>query len=256
MNLADLLSDFVTRLQNGDNGAIGIAVALLVVILTILVLLLKGKGNKRQGVLLLGVCDTGKTLMFHKLVFKSDKPLHTVTSISPNSGDYTVPKKNKSLKIYDLPGHERLRHQVLDQFRGLARGIVYVIDSTSLQKDIKEVAEFLYTVLSDPVVLANAPPVLIACNKQDQHLVKGAGFIEKQLQKEMNTLRVTRSAALQQLDGTAGNNNSYLGKRSKDFEFSDLKPMKVQFVECSAVDTSDKDQPGLMEVENWLSTLV
>lgn len=71
-----------------------------------------------------------------------------------------------------------------------------------------------------------------------------------------NTLRVTRSAALQQLDGTTGNNNSYLGKRSKDFEFSDLKPMKVQFVECSAVDTSDKDQPGLMEVENWLSTLV
>lgn len=35
MNLADLLSDFVTRLQDGDNGAIGIAVALLVVILTI-----------------------------------------------------------------------------------------------------------------------------------------------------------------------------------------------------------------------------
>lgn len=29
--------------------------------------------------------------------------------------------QNKSLKIYDLPGHERLRHQVLDQFKGLAR---------------------------------------------------------------------------------------------------------------------------------------
>lgn len=35
MNLADLLSNFVVRLQDGDNGAIGIAVALLVVILTI-----------------------------------------------------------------------------------------------------------------------------------------------------------------------------------------------------------------------------
>lgn len=70
-----------------------------------------------------------------------------------------------------------------------------------------------------------------------------------------NTLRVTRSAALQQLDGTTGNNNSFLGKRNKDFEFSDLKPMKVQFVECSALDTSDKDQPGLMEVEKWLMTV-
>lgn len=36
-------------------------------ILFLVVLLLKGKGNKRQGVLLLGVCDTGKTLMFHKV---------------------------------------------------------------------------------------------------------------------------------------------------------------------------------------------
>lgn len=67
---------------------------------------------------------------------------------------------------------------------------------------------------------------------------------------------MTRSAALQQLESTAGNNNTYLGKRSKNFEFSDLKPLRVQFVECSAVDTSDKDQPGLMEVEKWLATLV
>nr|XP_022342917.1 signal recognition particle receptor subunit beta-like [Crassostrea virginica] len=255
MDLAAVMNSFLEGLQKGDGGAIGIAVAIVVVILSILLFLLRGKGNKRQGILLLGMCDTGKTLMFHKLVFKSDKPLHTVTSISPNNGDFTVPGKNKSLKIYDLPGHERLRLQVLEQFKGLARGIVYVIDSASVQKDIKEVAEFLYTILSDPVILANAPPILIACNKQDQHLVKGATFIEKQLQKEMNTLRVTRSAALQQLDGTTGNNNSYLGKRNKDFEFSDLKPMKVQFVECSALDTSDKDQPGLMEVEKWLMTV-
>jgi signal recognition particle receptor subunit beta len=71
-----------------------------------------------------------------------------------------------------------------------------------------------------------------------------------------NTLRVTRSAALQQLEGTTGNNNTYLGKRNKDFEFSDLRPMRVQFVECSAMDTSDKDQPGLIEVEKWFTTLV
>lgn len=38
-------------------------------ILFLVVLLLKGKGNKRQGVLLLGVCDTGKTLMFHKVKY-------------------------------------------------------------------------------------------------------------------------------------------------------------------------------------------
>ena len=44
---------------------------------------------------------------------------------------------------------------------------------------------YLYTILSDRVISQNAPPVLIACNKQDLTLCKGAPLIQKMLEKEM-----------------------------------------------------------------------
>lgn len=47
-----------------------------------------------------------------------------------------------------------------------------------------------------------------------------------------NTLRVTRSAALSSQDGSVGG-SVYLGRKGKDFEFSQL-PMRVEFLECSA----------------------
>lgn len=54
-----------------------------------------------------------------------------------------------------------------------------------------------------------------------------------------NTLRVTRSAALSSQDGSVGG-SMYLGKKGKDFEFSQL-PMKVEFVECSARGSKGED---------------
>lgn len=62
-----------------------------------------------------------------------------------------------------------------------------------------------------------------------------------------NTLRVTRSAALSAQDGSVGG-SVYLGKKGKDFDFSQL-PMKVEFLECSARgnkgDDGDADTDGL-----------
>lgn len=62
-----------------------------------------------------------------------------------------------------------------------------------------------------------------------------------------NTLRVTRSAALSSQDGSVGG-SVYLGKKGKDFEFSQL-PMKVEFLECSARgnkgDDGDADMDSL-----------
>lgn len=54
-----------------------------------------------------------------------------------------------------------------------------------------------------------------------------------------NTLRVTRSAALSSQDGSVGG-SMYLGKKGKDFEFSQL-PLKVEFVECSARGSKGED---------------
>lgn len=51
------------------------------------------------------------------------------------------------------------------------RAIVFVVDSVAFQREVKDVAEFLYQVLVDSTVLRNAPPLLIACNKQGTRLL-------------------------------------------------------------------------------------
>lgn len=47
-----------------------------------------------------------------------------------------------------------------------SRAVVFVVDSAAFQREVKDVAEFLYQVLIDSMGLKNAPSFLIACNKQ------------------------------------------------------------------------------------------
>lgn len=48
----------------------------------------------------------------------------------------------------------------------LFRAIVFVVDSGIFQKEVRDVAEFLYILLTDTVISRNAPALLVACNKQ------------------------------------------------------------------------------------------
>lgn len=45
------------------------------------------------------------------------------------------------LKIVDLPGQERLRNKFFDQYKNSAKAIIYTIDSVTIQKEIRDVAE-------------------------------------------------------------------------------------------------------------------
>ena len=91
----------------------------------------------------------------------------------------------RQLELVDIPGHERLRQTALDRYKAGARGLLFVVDSTTVQKQLKDVAEYLYTVLTEPTVAALRPPLLVLCNKQDQLQAKGAGLIRTQLEREM-----------------------------------------------------------------------
>lgn len=68
-----------------------------------------------------------------------------------------------------------------------------------------------------------------------------------------NTLRVTRAAALEGLDGST--NSGYIGKKGKDFEFAHLHPIKVDFAESSVKGNAD-EEAEISQVEKWLQTLV
>ncbi|XP_004543691.1 signal recognition particle receptor subunit beta [Maylandia zebra] len=218
---------------------IGVIVALAVVVITCVFLkyFLTSK-TVRTSVLLVGLCDSGKTLLFSRLL--SGKFKRTQTSITDSSAPYKAKNdRGSTWTLIDLPGHDSLRPQYLEKFKSAARAIVFVVDSAIFQKEVRDVAEFLYVLLTDAVITRNAPALVVACNKQDITMAKSAKLIQQQLEKELNTLRVTRSAALSSQDGSVGG-SMYLGKKGKDFEFSQL-PMKVEFVECSARGSKGED---------------
>lgn len=248
--MEDLLKTVQNGISSGDPTITGIILACIIVLLTIVVFALRSGGSKKQGLLLLGLCDSGKTTIFTRLVH--GKFVNTHTSIKENSGMYNTTGKKSSVRLVDIPGYERMRDTILDQYKGAARAVVYVVDSLTLQKEIKDVAEYLYNILIDPVISQNALPVLIACNKQDQTLAKGSKVVQALLEKEITTLRVTKSAALEGTSGT-GNNNTYLGSPGADFAFSQLKSHRVVFVECAARGNKDTSLADLAAVQEWIA---
>lgn len=93
--------------------------------------------------------------------------------------------QSASLRIVDIPGHERLREKFFDQYKPLARGVVFVIDSVTIQKDVRDAAEFLYNILSDNTLANARVSYLILCNKQDLSFAKGANAVKAILEKEL-----------------------------------------------------------------------
>ncbi|KAG0714624.1 Signal recognition particle receptor subunit beta [Chionoecetes opilio] len=223
-----------------------VAAALIVGLLTLVLLwrLLRGAA-KGRGVLLVGLCESGKTQLFSQLCHGVD--VISVTSIKESAGTYAMGKK--SLTLYDLPGHERIRYAAFEKVKKFARGIIFTVDSGTIQKDVRDVADFLYTVLCDGMVQAKVSRVLVVCNKQDLTLARTAPLIQKTLEKEINLLRVTKASQLQSV-GEGSNNNTFLGKQGQDFEFSHLGPLKVEFVETVA-----KGGENLSPISTWLQQL-
>jgi len=212
------------------------------------------KRTKRTTVLIAGPCDSGKTLMFSQLLH--GKPVQTFASMQENSGLYEDDRK-KVFNVVDLPGHERLRYAALDKHKDSALAVIYVVDASTIKQQIRDAAEFLFRILSDPVVHRNRTPVLVACNKQDVALsAKGAAVIEREVTKEMGLLRETHARLL---DGTNDNataalDHVFLGKEGKEFEFSDLKA-KVEFCETSASTDVDDEASGMHKIKKWISLL-
>ncbi|XP_071999524.1 signal recognition particle receptor subunit beta [Engystomops pustulosus] len=243
------------ELGRQDPTVLSVLVALVVGLISLLIWrLLRGSQSRRRAILLVGLCDSGKTLLFSRLLTGNYWKTHT--SISPNTAAYR-PKNDKgsNFTLVDVPGHESLRLQFLEQYKTAVRAMIFVVDSSAFQRQVKEVAEFLYQILTDATLLQYSPPMLIACNKQDISMAKSAKLIQQQLEKELNTLRVTQSAAPSTLEGSDSPTTTQLGKKGKDFEFSQL-PMKIEFLECSLRDSKEEEgDANLGNVEGWLAKL-
>ncbi|XP_062843604.1 signal recognition particle receptor subunit beta [Trichomycterus rosablanca] len=248
------LDSFVNEiLQQDPHFLIGIFVAIGVVVITIVLLkFFLGAKTKTNAVLLVGLCDAGKTLLFSRLL--TGRFIMTVTSITANTASYRAKnEKGNRWTLVDIPGHDSLRTQIVEKLKASARAIVFVVDSAVFQKEVKDVAEFIYSLLTDSVVMKNSPTLVIACNKQDITMSKSAKVIQQQLEKELTTLRVTHSAALSSQDGSV-KSTLYLGKKGKDFEFSHV-PVRVEFVECSARGSKEEEDIDIEALEKCLAKL-
>ncbi|KAA0189714.1 Signal recognition particle receptor subunit beta, partial [Fasciolopsis buskii] len=90
-----------------------------------------------------------------------------------------------TLTLVDIPGHEKIRYQSLEKYKANARAFVFVLDSGKIQMELKDVAEFLYNVLTDPRISRSGNRILIACNKQDSSAAKGFSVVRNLLEKEL-----------------------------------------------------------------------
>uniref|UniRef100_A0A182Q9H6 Signal recognition particle receptor subunit beta n=1 Tax=Anopheles farauti TaxID=69004 RepID=A0A182Q9H6_9DIPT len=208
-----------------------VLIALAVVLLTLVILFLwKRKKTVRSAVLFTGLCDSGKTFLFTHLCLGEGR--ETFTSIKENVGNYRTDKGHE-LKVVDVPGHERLRGKFFDEYKNIAKAIVYMVDSVTVQKDIRDVADFLYTILADKAT--SKIPVVVLCNKQDETLAKSETAIKSMLEKEINIVRQTRKSQLQSVDNSSSS-ETFLGKSmGVEFEFGQIG-QRIRFVPCSAKD--------------------
>ena len=133
-------------------------------------------------VLICGPSDSGKTTLVGQLV--AGKAVETYTSMVENSFPWQV-EGRPDIRLVDVPGSERVRVGLIDQFSPSARALLYVVDSNTVGRQVRDVAEFLHSVLASPAVAANRPPLLVFCNKQDGSLAKGALAIQALLEKEI-----------------------------------------------------------------------
>lgn len=205
----------------------------------------------RRSILITGLPDAGKTLLFVRLIHSHY--METFTSLQENIDEY-VTYFGRPWRIIDLPGQDQLRERYFNRYKYCARGIVFVIDSVTILGEVKDVAEFLYTILLDPVIRNNAIPILILCNKQDKSRARDVEFIKVLLEEEMHLVRLSRVHEMQYINPTVSKYSVYLGKPHEDFAFAHLD-CKVDIVECSALTGEDENPTNMLALKNWIDDL-
>eukprot|EP00049_Salpingoeca_infusionum_P014514 m.271593 g.271593 ORF g.271593 m.271593 type:complete len:231 (-) comp15683_c8_seq4:527-1219(-) len=167
-----------------------VALAVLALaIVVIAIVFLRGKSIKRDSILLVGLSNGGKTQLF-SLLTTGKLASNTFTSLKPNEGAINFPDKEQPVPLVDVPGHHRLQRVNLEQYAPQAMAVVVVVDAASFSKTKREVAEFMYDVLT--TFEKSQIPLLVVCNKQDNLLAQRCAVIESDIESEVSDLRHTR----------------------------------------------------------------
>ncbi|VFQ82261.1 unnamed protein product [Cuscuta campestris] len=180
-------------------------------------------------IVLTGLCGSGKTFIFHQLRDGTPPQQGTVTSMEPNEDTFilhsekTKGGKIRPVRVVDVPGHPRLR-PTLDGFLPLTAGVVFVVDSIDFLPNLRAASEYLYDILTHAHVVKRKIPVLLLCNKVDKEITAHTKeFITKQLEKEIDKLRSSRTA----VSDADISSEFTLGTPGEQFKFSQCQNQVV-----------------------------
>ena len=90
------------------------------------------RAQTKDSVLFLGPCGSGKTCAFNRLRLGS--VLSSVTSQNLNTAKLSI--EGKSVSVTDLPGHPRIRQQMIDALSNAAAAVLFV-DSTQFMASVQ-----------------------------------------------------------------------------------------------------------------------
>jgi len=190
----------------------------------------KKRGNT---VILVGLCDSGKTTLF--LVLRTGRAGETVTSMTVNEDTfclYKEPLNGKPVHIVDFPGFHRLRSDLYKKYINQATGIIFLVDAVEFGSHVSAVGEYLYELFTHPVIQEKKLPMLIACSKSEVATAKSAVAVKKELESELNQVRQTQASKPKAQGGTVSE-DVFLGIEGKTFKMEQL-PMLVEFAEFSS----------------------
>jgi len=195
-------------------------------------------GQVGSAFLLLGPMGVGKTVLYYRL--KQGIPRETYTSIKQNEETF-APKQLEGqvspARFVDLPGHASQRVK-LENYKSVTKGIIFVVDGSN-PSNLSGAAQYLYTLLVDPIFVARRTPVFIAINKTDAMRAdassaqgegetggeeEDAAAVNDVANKLEQLLDKTRNlqSGMQDISGTDGEARVHtLGTEGKPFSFSD-----------------------------------
>lgn len=178
--------------ESSQSGQLIITIfAVLVVLIFLLYKFCKSFSPKERVFLLTGLSGSGKTALFAKLVYSTDKK--TVISMKENKGVI----EGLNVKLIDIPGADRLRQRYWEEYRNKASHIIFVLDATDIDTNLREICEYLYLTLSYTPNHKRKAQYAILCNKMDLPRAKKPSMIKALLERELNGIKQTKSGQLE-----------------------------------------------------------
>ena len=152
----------------------------------------RNKSIKRDGVVLVGHSNSGKTVLFHNVL--DGVIVNSVTSMSIAEETFTVGSGGKTIILIDHPGHPRLLNSNLPYISQRGKGIILLLDSTKTSTSIPTTAKILHQILTHKPSINGLKKILVLCNKNDLPLSKNCTRVKNMLSLEVLRLERTVTA--------------------------------------------------------------